>query len=577
MPRKTGLGVLCSLLRSRRLVSSRNMNFPASLHACFLSLALVGASCSNYAVVSERKAVFRPLKAVTGIFAKIQGDLVKASHLGKKDPFLSLGDYLDAARLAEQQLQAHPDDASLRYSYNFAVARIFSSLRKAKSGSWAQPLRVKSDSGEYVLDFRRDKSNGWNPGLYDFKPADEIQAKGLYITEHNRKEGIGAPLVAVGKQENPNARADFERDKMYYGLTAVANFQGQRCVLSLFDPLAVETVDFHGKTWPLAADYTTPMAVMLAETNPKSLELPRLLRPLKFEDTTRIYRMQPYDPNKTVVLVIHGLQDSSATWSPMINTLRVDEHIRKNFQFWLYSYPSGYPYPHSAALLRKELDAVEKTFPLRKPMVVIGHSMGGCISRLLMTDTGGQLWLDYFGKPPAETQLSPKSRRLCEEWLIFRHRPKIGRVIYISSPLKGSDLAGGWFGRAISRLVKLPVTLVSAGHEIVKALATDGDSLKVKGVPNSVDTLSPNNRFVQAINKLPLTPGIPYHTIMGDRGKGGNLDHTPRVQSDGVVPYWSSHMEGAQSELVVPSGHSAHQNAAAIKEVDRILRLHNGH
>ena len=108
----------------------------------------------------------------------------------------------------------------------------------------------------------------------------------------------------------------------------------------------------------------------------------------------------------------------------------------------------------------------------------------------------------------------------------------------------------------------------------MEAMVTTGDSLKVKGIPNSVDTLAPNNRFVREINKVPLTPGIPYHTIMGDRGKGGNHDKTRPVQSDGIVPYWSSHMDGAQSELVVPSHHSAHQNPKAIAEVKRILKSH---
>ena len=89
-----------------------------------------------------------------------------------------------------------------------------------------------------------------------------------------------------------------------------------------------------------------------------------------------------------------------------------------------------------------------------------------------------------------------------------------------------------------------------------------------------MDTLAPNNRFVKTINTIPLTPGIPYHVICGDRGKGGNKDHTKPVMSDGIVPYWSSHLDGAQSELVVPSGHSAHQNPQAIAEVKRILKLH---
>jgi hypothetical protein len=108
----------------------------------------------------------------------------------------------------------------------------------------------------------------------------------------------------------------------------------------------------------------------------------------------------------------------------------------------------------------------------------------------------------------------------------------------------------------------------------MKIATFQGDDLRLNRFPNSVDTLAPNNRFVRAIQTIPLTPGVPYHVISGDRGKGGNRDRTKPVMSDGIVPYWSSHMEGAQSELVVPSSHSAHQNPKAIAEMKRILHLH---
>jgi hypothetical protein len=91
-------------------------------------------------------------------------------------------------------------------------------------------------------------------------------------------------------------------------------------------------------------------------------------------------------------------------------------------------------------------------------------------------------------------------------------------------------------------------------------------------MPNSVDTLEPNDRFVEAVNKLPITPGIPYHSIIGDRGRGD----TPN-SSDGVVPYWSSHLQGAQSELIVNSDHGAQYNPQAIQEVERILKLNHPH
>ncbi len=48
---------------------------------------------------------------------------------------------------------------------------------------------------------------------------------------------------------------------------------------------------------------------------------------------------------------------------------------------------------------------------------------------------------------------------------------------------------------------------------------------------------------------------------------------TRPTAATGVVAYWSSHLDGAQSEKVVPSGHPAHQNPQGMEEVDRILRL----
>ena len=249
--------------------------------------------------------------------------------------------------------------------------------------------------------------------------------------------------------------------------------------------------------------------------------------------------------------------------------LRGDQEIRRHYQFWFYSYPSGYPYPYSAAILRRELDAVEKRFPLRKPMVVIGHSMGGMISRLMITDSADKLWLKMFGKPPEQVPLSANSRELFTESFIFRHRPEIGRVIFIAAPLRGSDLARNWLGRIGSSLVKAPTTLANVGKEAMKLATLDVGAMKLSRIPNSVDTLSPNNRFVKNVSAIPITPGIPYHTICGDRGRGD----APK-SSDGIVPYWSSHLDGAQSELVVPSSHSAHQNPQAIEEVRRILKLH---
>jgi pimeloyl-ACP methyl ester carboxylesterase len=258
----------------------------------------------------------------------------------------------------------------------------------------------------------------------------------------------------------------------------------------------------------------------------------------------------------------------------MINDLRGDETIRRNYQFWFYSYPSGYPYPYSAAIFRRELDAITKRYPLHKKMVVVGHSMGGCISRLMITDTGDKIWKRVFNRPPDQVALSEETKKLMTEALIFHPRPEVGRVIFISAPLRGSDLASNWVGRLGSMLVKSPISLLKVGTDVLKVATFHADELRLKRIPNSVDTLAPNNRFVKAINTIPLTPGIPYHVICGDRGKGGNKDHNKPIMSDGVVPYWSSHLDGAESELIVPSDHGAHRHPQAIAEVKRILKQH---
>ena len=109
----------------------------------------------------------------------------------------------------------------------------------------------------------------------------------------------------------------------------------------------------------------------------------------------------------------------------------------------------------------------------------------------------------------------------------------------------------------------------------MQGVVSDQDSPGLRRMPDSVDNMSPKNRFVKSINRLLLNPGIPYHSIMGGRGKGGNPDHTDPVKGDGFVSYWSSRLDGARSELIVPSGHSAHRNPEAIAEVLRILRLHS--
>lgn len=532
----------------------------------FPVLALLLVGCAKIAVVSYKQP--SRFQVTSGTNPAVAQSIQRGQELHRAQPLVALEAYASAARDALRDLERKPSNLEARRSYNFAVAGIFSVIRTAKLDPWTRPIPLGANN-QLILDGKKGSRPEHNPALYDLVPVDELNFRGTYVKEDVEKDGIGAPLVAVGQRTQAEAAAAFAPRAIYYSVTGVAEFEGSRCILSIRDPLASETAQVEGRTYPVAANFTASLAMVLAEEKPQRLGLVRLLKPEEYADTARVSRMEPYNPNKTVVLVIHGLMDTPATWVPMLNTLRGDQDIRENYQFWFYSYPSGYPYPYSALILRHELDAIEKKYPLTRKMVVIGHSMGGCITRTLITNPGTKLWLEAFGKPPEQTEMPEESKRLLKEALIFKARPEIGRVVFLSAPHRGSELAKNWIGRIGSMLVRTPIRLLTLGKTIREAMTPDPAALHLKRFPNSVDTLAPNNRFVVAINKIPIAPGIPYHSIVGDRGRGDTPD-----SSDSVVAYWSSHLDGAASERIVPSNHSTPLNPDAIAEVRRILKLH---
>jgi pimeloyl-ACP methyl ester carboxylesterase len=537
-------------------------------HLCVLGALMLSGCATRYAEVRHvhPRLAGAPGPEPLGTAERIMAKAIREEHA---KPLAALADCLTGLHAASDELKHNPANTTAIRDYNFGVSRMFQIIQDAKLDPWTRPLSVPSKDGELVLTFKPDPRPEWNPALYDFTPADQFDVGGKYVTERTTRDGIGAPIVAVEREASKTRRQQVAPSQIFRTVTAIARFEGRRCIVEFYDPLDQETASFQGRSVPLAADFTVPLAVMLQQTDPAKHELSRILNPEKYAYTARIERLQPFNPDKTVVLVIHGLKDSQATWTPMINKLRGDPVLRKHYQFWFYSYPTGYPFPYSAAILREELYEVEKQFPKLKSMVVIGHSMGGCISRLLLTDSGNELWMKIFGRPPDELSLTPKTREYFRQELFFRHRPEIGRVIFIASPLQGSNMATGWIGSVATLIIREPTLSSEASQEMLRATNIREEELKPKRRANSVDSLSPKSRFLNAMNTIPMTRGVPYNTIIGDRGRGDSPN-----SSDGVVPYWSSHMEGAESEHIVPSDHSAHQNPQAIAEVMRILRQH---
>jgi pimeloyl-ACP methyl ester carboxylesterase len=533
-------------------------------------LLLAGlCGCAHLATVKTKPAPIPAEPANNERLERARKYLAAAEHA---QPLAALGQDLVAAKIAYGVLERRPEDNLARNIYNFAVARVVQDVDRTDFEPWRHPVTVVTDDGRYTLVSPKPVDPDHDPSRYDLFPTDTLKIGGKFFKTYSTVSGLGAPIAVVGRTESSHFRQQYKLRRIYAPITAIVRFSRWQAHLEFIDPLNAERITLNKQTFPLAADFDAPTALLIARERPERLGLSRVMNPEAYADTAMLTRLQQFDPARTPVIFVHGLQETGASWAPMIDSLRHDAAIRKYYQFWYFSYPSGYPYPYAAALFRRDLDGIKRTLPNHKRIVLIGHSMGGLICRLMITDAGDKIWRDFFATPPAKTPLAADTRKALEEALVFNHRPDVQRVIFISTPHRGSELATGWIGRIGAALVRTPQRFTSIYAATKPLLIADPAARPLNRMPNSVDTLEPNDRFVEAVNNLPITPGIPYHSIMGDRGRGD----TPN-SSDGVVPYWSSHLEGAQSELIVNSDHGAQYNPQAIREVARILKRNLGH
>src|SRR5438067_5665327 len=299
-----------------------------------LAAAIVASCAPQIAVVSEKPPA--RFHASSGTDQAIAKAIDRAQGLQRTQPLIALEAYANAARDSLHELERSSTNTEARRCYNFAVAGIFSVVRQAKLDPWTKPVQVGANN-ELTLTGKRDPAKPeQNPALYELVPTDALRYHGAYVKDDVKKDGIGAPLIAVRRLTPEKASELFAPPAIYYGVTGFAEFEGSRCVLSIKDPLAAETVTVEGRGYPMAANFTGALAMTLAREKPQRLGLVRLLRPQEYASTFRVARLEAYNRNKSVVHVINGMLDTPVKWVPRIEVLRSDRDSRRYVYIWLF-------------------------------------------------------------------------------------------------------------------------------------------------------------------------------------------------------------------------------------------------
>ena len=414
----------------------------------------------------------------------------------------------------------------------------------------------------------------WNLDLIkEFFSADEFVLRGL--STRNRESGLGAPLIAVtqkvGKyQEQLRAPTTVflrvsgdARDWSAGKLTAT---------LELYSAFDATHVEVDGRQVPLQTDTTAPIAQGLNNSPVWKLGLAQFFS-AELQNKTGIRRMEPYTPGQIPVVFVHGTASSPVWWAEMWNTLNADPVLRKHYQFWMFNYASGKPITMSAGILRsdlmnqvKTLDPEGKDEALRH-MVVIGHSQGGLLAKLTATDTGDKLWHIVSQTNIDELNIDVPTRELLRSNFFFKPLPCVSRVIFISTPHRGSYQNTSFVQNLLNRFMNFPSDLMEASANLMKLKDTlDLPPALRKGVPTSLNGMATDNPFMLTLADIPVAPGIQANSIIAIKG-----NDQPPNGADGVVQYTSAHVDYAESEFIVRSGHSCQGNPLTIEEVRRIL------
>ncbi|HEY6300359.1 MAG TPA: hypothetical protein VIW95_12040 [Candidatus Binatus sp.] len=433
---------------------------------------------------------------------------------------------------------------------------------------------------------------GFNYGgnhLTKFVSLADLAVRGLRNTY--RRPGIGAALSARVEVTPGSPASRWIPPTAKVPITAFVRFDDPRLAMSngrlrgtveLYDEDRAGFVQIGTRSVPLESDPSAALAYRLegapiwdfelAGFRKGDLSLPGFR---SGADVSGLFMLHPYHAGMIPVVFVHGTASSPARWAEMANELLGDPVIASRYQLWFFLYNSGNPIALSAMRLRESLIAVRKDVdpdgkdPALNQMVVIGHSQGGLLTKMMVVDSGNRFWSNVSSVPFDQVQLDPETRDLASRALFFKPQPFVTRVIFIATPHRGSYMASNPIVKMGNKFINLPGGLAKSAIQLGKL--RESSMMGSPVIPTALDNMDSSNRFIKVLSASPIAPGVHAHSIIPVKGSGPVEDG-----NDGVVEYKSAHIDGVESELVVRSGHSTQARPETIEEVRRILYEHAG-
>ncbi len=495
----------------------------------------------------------------------------------------------------ELDVSRNPYDPQFRGACDLYNAALESTLRMVSKQGNLKPgnsYRITTSKKDY--DVQVAACGKWHDADFEtLKFCSDFQVKGLQSA--NVSYGVGVPMIAVRKSHEGEGPVEkFYPEGLSFPVTALLRVTSPTvaasrdsdhrhpCVLELHDPLDSTDIELNARKVPLQSDLSTPLAYFL--DNPKFREQTDstlgLLDPHKSEKLRGVYMLEPYDPNRIPVVMVHGLWSSPLTWMPMFNDLRSFQELRRNYQFWFYQYPTGQPFWISATQMRSDLFELRRTLdpelshPVLDQMVLVGHSMGGLVSRLQTLESGEEFWRILSDEPFEKVKGDEVERQRLAAALFFHPNNAIKRVVTIGTPHRGSNYSNDytrWIGRQI---IKLPSSITDIGNSLLRQNPDLFRNTELVTTTTSIDSLSPQSPIFPTMLRARRAPWVKYHNIVGVVHKskwfGGEAE-----LSDGIVEVDSAHMDDVVSEIMVESKHQdIHSKPRSILEVRGILVEH---